>query len=258
VARTSQQFSQSEYEAYEKYATENGLVLNGANGRKNGDLLGGFILKMNQEITAATLDAAVQQLRSQLAWKSVAEREFDHIAGELNESEKSTVTSWLERQKQLVTDGDPGLENFSIIVGWLRARNYPISEQNLNTSLRNVVNNGQKALRWKPAPAADRTIVGGKINHALTEAPATPTTTTEPENAWVGGRKNHARNPQFAPTPTPAASNWQAKAESVRGNRHSENLALRRMFKMDSTGAIDWKATYEARDRAASGTRGSI
>ena len=62
MARTSQQLSQSEYEAYEKYATENGLVLNGVLGRKNGDLLGGFILKMNQEITVATLDAAVKHL----------------------------------------------------------------------------------------------------------------------------------------------------------------------------------------------------
>jgi hypothetical protein len=197
MARTSNAFTQAEREAFEAFFLKSGLVMEGEVGKKNGEILADFIAnKMDADITAKTLAAAVKVVQG-LVWKTAAEREFDAVAGQLTQSEKSTVTNWFERQKQLVQDGDKALENFSILVGWLRARNSAITEQNLNTSLTNVVNNGQRALHWIATPAADRTYVGGKLNHSQTQTTAAPA--TEPANAWVGGRKNHSVDPQYAP-----------------------------------------------------------
>jgi hypothetical protein len=256
MARTSQQLSQSEYEAYEKFAVDNGLVLAGDIGRKNGDLLGGHILKLNQEITQATLNAAVQQLRGQLAWRSAAEREFDTIVGQLSPSEKSVVTTWLQHQKQLVLDGDPGLENFSIIVGWLRARNYPISEQNLNTALTNAINGGQRQLHWKQTPATPAH-EGGYGRHSGAKFNAKP---DDGDRRFINGRFNHSYNEKLAaevPKKT-QDSYWQVKCEELRGVTHGQSEQIRRLYVTRQDGSIDYESTYAKRVAIVEGRRSSI
>jgi hypothetical protein len=236
MARTSNLFTQIEADAFEAFFVKNDLVFDGAVGHKNGEILADFIAnKMNADITAETLAAAVKVVKG-LVFKTAAQREFDAIAGQLNASEKSTVTSWLERQKQLMLDGDPGLENFSIIVGWLRARNYPISEQNLNTALTNVLNGSKRQLHWKQAPEHK----GGYGRHSgkTFEQP-----NTDSDEFYPNGRRRHSANPTLA-TEVPRQvkdSEWKSRSEAIKGNRHSETAALQRMFVNGPDGEIDWK-----------------
>ena len=61
MARTANYLTQSEADAFTKFALENGLVLDGEIGEKNGSALAGFIAnKMNADITAETLAAAIK------------------------------------------------------------------------------------------------------------------------------------------------------------------------------------------------------
>ncbi|MCU1241759.1 MAG: hypothetical protein JWO71_2485 [Candidatus Acidoferrum typicum] len=246
MARTSTEFTQAERNAFEAFFVKNHLVIDGAVGHKNGEILADFIAnKMNSDITAETLAAAVKVVKG-LVFKTAAQREFDTAISGMSEAEKSVVSKWLERQKQLVLDGDPGFENFSIIVGWLRARNYPISEQNLNMSLTNVINNScQRSLHWKAAPAHE----GGYGRHSGKKFDSK--NEPEEERLYVGGRLNHSHNPGYAPKPKETSTSadearWRQMAENLRANTHSRTAEIQKIMRPT------WRETFEARNKALS------
>jgi hypothetical protein len=229
MARTSINFTQAEANALETFALTNGLVAS----ERNGEILADFIAnKMNADITAETLAAAVKVVQG-LVWKTAVEREFDTIAGQLNGSEKSVVSNWLERQTRMVTDGDPGLENFSIIVGWLRARSYAITDQNLNTALTNVINSGQRKLHWTPTPATPA-YEGGYGRHSNTKSERISLSGDVVERIVDNSKEKY----------------YQRAAESIQGRNHAETNELRKIVVTNPDGTTNWKATSEARNRA--------
>lgn len=234
MART--QLTQAEFTAYEKFVADNGIVLEGEVGRKNGSILGGYITGRDQMITAETLAAALPIVRNQLVFKSAAQREFDAVAGQLSETEKSIIINWSGRQNRLVLDGDPGLENFSIIVGWLRARGYAISDQNLGLALTNVINSGQRKLHWLPTPRQEsgEYYADGRINHSKHQS----------DRISLGGETVEAilenSRERF----------YRRAAESIVGRNHAETDQLRRIVVTNPDGSTNWKETSLARNRA--------
>jgi len=241
----ARQLTQAEISAFEKFAVENGLVVEGPEGEKNGRIIADFITnRMNADIiTAENLAAAFKHVRNQLVLKSPEQVDYEELHAALSSQEQTTFK---EFRYGRLKDTYP---NAFRLLKFLRDRRMPVSEKNLQIAAGQL---GQALEYSNPTTSRE----GGFGRHSGAKF----NVKDEDGRTYVNGKKNHAADPHYAPPPTAAASNaqWQSKAEGVRGNRHSEDLALRRMFKMDSTGAIDWKATYEARDRAASGQSGSI
>jgi hypothetical protein len=76
---------------------------------------------------------------------------------------------------------------------------------------------------------------------------------------YEDGRRNHAYKSVDAKLPKQFRdSHFRVKAQEIQGHTHAHTQAIQRMFVNDADGSVDWHATFIARDRAASGTRGSI
>ena len=252
MARTSTQLTQAELDAYDQYAIDNGLVLEGAIGRQNGDLLGGFIVnQMKADITPQTLEAAVKHLRDKLTWKPQDQLDYEKIFASLSPTDQNAFLAWRNPARMVQS-----YRNSYRLLRFLKDRRMAVNDSNIRIAIANL----GVALEFTPVPQPDNGIYrpDGKIDHAKKSNPKS----NEPEDdrRYVNGRTNHAHNPQFTAEVHKSVQDaaWKAKAEAVRGNRHSESAAIQRMFVSGPNGEIDWKATYTARDRAASGARGSI
>jgi hypothetical protein len=243
MARTAAHFTQSEASALETFALTNGLAIEGPAGEKNGEILADFIAnKMEADITPATLAAAFKHVRDQLVLKSPEQVGYEELHAGLSSHEQAVFKQF--RYGRLKDT----FANAFHLLKFLKDRRMPVSERNLQIAAGQL---GQALEYDNPAPARDRAFgrySGQKFG-----------VKDETDRSYVGGRKNHAADPHTS-HPTPAGSNghWQAKAESVRANVHSRTAAIQRMFVKGPGGEVDWKRTYEARDRAASGRRGSI
>ena len=90
-------------------------------------------------------------------------------------------------------------------------RGNPVTERNLDLALGNIINNVQFGrVRFKPVPKQDRSIVGGRINHALTHHGEPKS--NEPQVEYRNGRRNHASEIQpkaHASKSAPVVDAWK-------------------------------------------------
>jgi hypothetical protein len=155
----------------------------------------------------------------------------------------------------LVLDGDQGFANAAQILNQMRGHEF--SDRSLDLVVSQLVYHGK--LHWKAekATANGEFYRDGRRNYAHKSATELPK--ANDGEFYEDGRRNHSYKSAAAELPKQVKeAHWRVKAQEVQGNTHAHTQAIRRMFVNDADGSVDWHATFTARDRAASGTRGSI
>jgi hypothetical protein len=172
--------------------------------------------------TRENLDKALVQLRPHLKfYESSAQAAHGQFSNQLSESDRNTVDAWLKTQGRLVADGDDGLRNRMNIVTWLQEKNMPISTHNLSLALSNIVNRGHLGhppLVWK------------KVEQKKQER--------EVSNAEIATWRSRAEGARVT---TPSGLVLRTKTEEIQ-----------KIVVNGADGKIDWKATAQARELAAS------
>jgi hypothetical protein len=212
--RTSTSLTQNEVDAYTQFAAENKIIADGDVGVKNANILCDPIINQDSDITPQKLLLSFSQVKSQLEFKSAAHLRADELAQKLSSTEVEAYRNWAARQSRWIgLDGsEEGFENCASLLGWMRGN--PVTEHNLDLALGNVVNNVQFGrVHFKPTPRQDRSIVGGRINHALTHRDEPES--TEPQVEYRNGRRNHASEVQPKAQESKSASVVDAWTEIV-------------------------------------------
>ena len=189
--RTSSSLTQNEVDAYTQFALENKVIIDGSVGVKNADILCNPIIDRNSDITPQTLSLSLSRVKDQIKYKSAAHSRADKLAYKLSSAEVAAYRNWAARQSRWIgLDGsEEGFENCASLLGWMRGN--PVTEHSLDLALGNMINNPQFGrVHFKPAPTRDRSIVGGRINHALTHRDGPKS--SEPQVQYRNGRRNHA------------------------------------------------------------------
>jgi hypothetical protein len=243
-----------EIQAFTKFASDYDIITDGDIGVRNADILCGPIInsESNSSITAQTLAASLLSVKSQIQFKSANYKRADALARALTPDEQATYRAWAARQKMLIgLDGsEEGIENCASLLGWFRGN--PVTAHNLDLALGNIINNIQFGkIHFKPQPKADRSIVGGRINHSLvnkSEEGFMPRNQTNRSARQIA----EDNRPKVETVPTPVSINveYKAKAEALQGRSHGQTEQARRFFVMvPGTSDIDWAATYRAREK---------
>jgi hypothetical protein len=189
--RTSPSITQNEIDAYTQFAAANKIITDGDVGVMNANILCKPIIDRNSDITPQTLSLSLLRVRDQLKLKSAAHSRADELAHKLSPTEVEAYRNWAAHQSRWIgLDGsEEGYENCASLLGWMRGN--PVTEHTLDLALGNVINNPQFGrVHFKPAPKQDRSIVGGRINHALTHRDEPKA--SEPQVEYRNGRRNHA------------------------------------------------------------------
>jgi hypothetical protein len=198
-------------------------------------------------VTAQSIQAAATALINvgQHLYKSAAEQNYDAEYGRLKQDAKDAFGAFWYRpstKRTLIVDGELGYQNAAALLKACKGKQ--ITTAQLDFELQHLANNGE--LHFQPVqPQADPRSLSGKVKGGFLSE--------EKNDLYKGGRLNHARKPgaeQVLPKAT-ADAVLEQKANEVVGKTHSQTAAVRRMFKTDSNGNIDWQQTLSLRLRAA-------
>src|SRR5580704_7599373 len=202
--RTSTSLTQNEIDAYNQFAAENKIISDGDVGVENANILCKSIINGDSDITHHALSVSLSRVKSQLKFKSAANSRAESLALKLSPTEVEAYRNWAARQSRWIgLDGsDEGFENCASLLGWMRGN--PVTEHSLDLALGNIINNPQFGrIHFKPARKQDRSIVGGRINHALTHRDEPQP--DEPQVQYRNGRRNHASEVQQKPQESKSA-----------------------------------------------------
>lgn len=119
MARTSAQLTQAEVSSYQTFCLEHGIRLDGAEGERNGDILGGSVVSAGYDITPQTLQTVFDQVKVQLNLKSEAEMQFDREAAN-NPGAASALQAQYPRE--LSPETDDVFHNCALLLVELRGR----------------------------------------------------------------------------------------------------------------------------------------
>jgi hypothetical protein len=204
MARKTAELQQSEIAAFQAFAVQQGIKIDGDEGVRNGEILGGAIINADQEISLATLSAAFQQVHNQLAMKSSAEREYDGIAAE-NPAAAGQLAAWFTTQGKpgaLINTGDEYFANMSMLLAELRGRE--VNSQRIHEAMGRISYRPGRQLHSIPMPRIvngrqhkddGSGFLGKNVNMspsdykrqaeaAYAEKPATPAKSKGPADAW--------------------------------------------------------------------------
>lgn len=242
--RTSTSLTQNEVDAYMQFATEKKIITDGDVGVKNANLLCDPIVNQDSDITPHKLSLSFSQVKSRLEFKSVAHSRADELAHKLSQAEVEAYRNWAAHQSRWIgLDGsDEGFENCASLLGWMRGNH--VTEHTLDLALGNIINNPQFGrVHFKPAPKQDRSIVGGRINHALThrEEPKT----NESQVDYRNGRRNHAsevQKPQESKT-APTVDSWKQIVDLCmrRWTTHGQQATLQAEYDRGISTGSSWR-----------------
>jgi hypothetical protein len=243
--RTSTSLTQNEVDAYTQFATENKIITDGDVGVKNANILCDQIIKQNSDITPQTLSLSLSRVKDQLRLKSAAHSRAEELAHKLSSTEEEAYRNWAAHQSRWIgLDGsDEGFENCASLLGWMRGN--PVTEHTLDLALGNIINNPQFGrVHFKPAPRQDRSIVGGRINHALTHR--NEPKSTEPQVQYRNGRRNHASEVQQKPQETgtpPTVDSWKEIADLYlrRWTTHGQQTTLQAEYDRGVATGKSWR-----------------
>jgi hypothetical protein len=243
--RTSTSLTQNEVDAYTQFATENKIITDGDDGVKNANVLCDQIIDQNSDITPQTLTLSLSRVKDQLKLKSAAHSRADELALKLSPTEVEAYRNWAAHQSRWIgLDGsDEGFENCASLLGWMRGN--PVTEHNLDLALGNIINNPQFGrVHFKPARKQDRSIVGGRINHALTRHDEPKS--NEPQVQYRNGRRNHASEVQAEQPeikPQPAVDSWKQIVDLYmrRWTTHGQQTTLQAEYDRGVATGKSWR-----------------
>jgi hypothetical protein len=243
--RTSPSITQNEVDAYTQFATEKKVITDGDVGVKNANILCDPIINQDFDITPQKLSLSFAQVKSQLKFKSAANSKAEALALKLSPTEVEAYHNWAAHQSRWIgLDGsDEGFENCASLLGWMRGN--PVTEHTLDLALGNIINNPQFGrVHFKPAPRQDRSIVGGRINHALTHRDEPKS--IEPQVQYRNGRRNHASEVQQKPQETgtpPTVDSWKEIADLYlrRWTTHGQQATLQAEYNRGIQTGKSWR-----------------
>jgi hypothetical protein len=219
--RTSTHFTQAEADALQTFALTNGLVIEGPQGEKNGEILADFIAnKMNSDITAETLAAAFKDVRDQLVLKSPEQIGYEELHAALDSHEQAVFKQFrFGRLKDTYA-------NAFRLLKFLKDRRMPVSERNLQIAAGQL---GQALEYDNPAPV--REAYG---RHSNTKSDRASLSGDVVERIVDNSKEKY----------------YQRAAESIQGRTHAETNELRKIVVTSPDGSTNWKETSLARNRA--------
>jgi hypothetical protein len=211
--RTSPSLTESEIQAFTKFATDHEIIIDGETGVRNANTLCTPIIDLDSDITPVTLSDSFAKVKSQLRLKNATYKRADALARKLSPAEQATYKTWAARQRMLIgLDGsEEGYQNVASLLAWMRGN--PVTERNLDLALGNITNNIQFGrIHFKPQPRADRAYgPGGKLNHAFGQKDEPAKSVEVQQEFHPNGRRNHAYKPtqDAAAKSAPAPDAWQ-------------------------------------------------
>jgi hypothetical protein len=243
--------SHSEIAAFAKFTTDYDIIAGGEVGVTNANVLCTPIINADSDITAQTLAASFQNVKSQLQLKSPMYKRAEALTGKLSPDEVAAYQAWAKNQKLILDDSEEGYENLATLLGWMRGNQ--VTAHSLDLALGNVVNNGQFGrVHFRPQPKQDRSYgPGGKLNHSLVN-PSTEGFMPRNQTNRTPRQVAEDNRPKTETQPTPVSVNveYQAKAEGLVGRSHGQTDQARKFFVMvPGTSTIDWQQTYMARQK---------
>src|SRR6266480_1385643 len=255
-------------QAYTKFCITHGIINDGSqDDRHNADLvLNYFENTWKEVITAETLERALPALRPHLKFKSTARLEFEK-AMTAEPDRARQLDQWLQahggKPGQLVNSlyTDDTYENMTLLLGTLQG--YEISTPRIQDAENRIANRPGRKLHYVPTPRREM----GTITEAARNDDGTPFVTsglTKQSDGTLGkspadyareARARSERDAEAANQQRTGASAQSAavreaknKAESMRGNTHSEDAQLQRIFvTVPGTSEINWLETLGAR-----------
>ena len=189
--RTSTSIAENEISAFTQFALDNKIITDGEVGAENANILCEPIINRQSDISSQTLSQSFARVKDQLKFKSAAHAKADELTLNLAQAEVEAYRSWVARQPRWIgLDGsEEGFENCAALLGWMRGNH--LTERSLDLALGNIVNKPQFGrIHFKPQPVQDRSVVGGRKNHALQSNEAPQSTSTQPE-FYPNGKRNH-------------------------------------------------------------------
>jgi hypothetical protein len=206
--RTNTDITQTEKDAYTAFCLKHRILQDGSEaGVANANHIGNYVaLTWGEDLTEATLQVALEQLKDRLTFISPQQAEVTEVLRKLDQGQRDIVATWLGKQRWLETEADQGFSNVAMVVAWLLNRRYAVSEAGLDMALGNVQNNSKRKLFWKETPKESREYVQGRPNHAFgQEEPKPKAAAVGVQQEYINGRKNHAYTPPGETAKTVAA-----------------------------------------------------
>jgi hypothetical protein len=268
MARVNNDIQQDEVRAYEKFCIEHNILLGGGSDDvasiANANLVRDYFTKTwHETISAETLEKALPALRPHLKFKSAARAEFEKIAS-ADPDRASQLDVWLQahggKPGQLVYSlyTDDTYENLFLLLTTLGG--YEISTPRIQDAIDRIQNRPGRKLHYVPTPRRTE-----PVSRAAKEDDGKPFVTdglTLQRDGSLGkspadyAREARARsdqnveaaNQQRTSAHSVAAREAQRKAEGLRGNTHSEDEQIGRVFILvEGTSEINWPATLQSR-----------
>jgi hypothetical protein len=222
--RQSATITPEEVKVYGQFCAKHHVFLDGQWGVDNANFVPDYFLTTwQQDLTEANLAAALPHIRPYLKFKTEAEVKLDKASDGMTEKETQIFNAWVQRQRLMQPlDGEQGIENAENIISWVREKNFDFSSKSFDLALSNIINNGHYGhaqLHWKPVQVEKQEREVSDAEIATYRSRAEGVVVRTPSGLVINGKTE--------------------KVQSIVVN--------------GADGKIDWKATAQKRELAASG-----
>jgi hypothetical protein len=243
MARTSEQITKNEINAYAKFCAERGVIHDGSDSdAQNSDfILNYFVNTRKEDITEQNLTTAWERIRPHLKFYAPNQQEANDLISKLSPEEQKVLGEW---------KGPRGLKPthraVAALLSWLGAHKFRLTKQNLDLAV------GQQRvapfLEWDesakprhaPDPRQHQDDGTGFLGKNLNE-PHWKRIQRERQEREAAEAKSGA-------VPSGNVREAQRRAEELRGNTHSETEQLKKLFvTIPGTSEINWPSTEAAR-----------
>jgi hypothetical protein len=218
---SNRQYTQEELQQFieaEHILRTRGLIVDDQDGRAsvnhNAERIAAYFdLNPQTSINVQTVLKACEDMRDQMRWKPEEQIAFQNIYATLNPQEKQAFDSWLRPQRLINND-----RNNAAILAYLKQNQR--YEVNHRTLLQASVDRIATQLEWQPIPdrvdnrqhqdsgsfspkVNDRSVVGGRRNHAFNNEPERGAPKVASPDAWqemcqkMLGVGPHSRQAEF-------------------------------------------------------------
>ena len=265
MPRASELVSQAEVDAFELFAQQNNLELEGQDGVHNAEVLRDYFLDVwKEEMNAVTLSLAVEQLKKagRLVFRTLPplEAEYQKLAARMTQDQKQAILNYIT-ERDFKDSGDALLQNFNILATWILDKNFPITSASLDAQLSNIVSGTRGRVLLRKQRLQGSALEAQKTREAQREAAAQPKQEGEmevpsyvPAHLVPHYRQIHAAMAQAKERKPegPSQQNqevWKARADSITADSNSDQIQIKRIFIMQENDKtqIDWQATHRSR-----------
>jgi len=221
-----------------------------------------FQMYRSTPVTAATVVKLIESTPG-LKWLSAAELEYRKIAA-ANPAAAQELVAWLNTQGkpgQLVNSGDAAYENLTLLLGTLQG--YEISTVRIQDAENRIANRAGRKLHYVATPRRTEPVSphakaddgkpfmtdgltlqrDGSLGKSPADYAREARARSERDAAEAASQRRSGASAQSA-----AVREAKNKAEQLRGNTHSENEQIGRIFvTVPGTSEINWPDTLAAR-----------